>query len=122
MPVDFLTLQQELQYGRYREEPSQAQLARYFHLDDFDQAFLARHKGPHNRLGLALQLTTVRFLGTFVSDFEEIPQSVIFYVGSQLSLLEHLAKLPAYFKGRWHWEHPDERGTLLALVNRALAS
>ena len=23
---------------------------------------------------------------------------------------------------RWHWEHPDERGTLLALVNRALAS
>jgi hypothetical protein len=86
MPVEFLTDDEAAAYGRYAEPPSRADLERVFFLDDEDRAQVAQRRGQHMRLGFALQLVTVRWLGTFLEDPVDVPGVVLEFVAEQLEV------------------------------------
>lgn len=94
---DFLTAQQIELYGRFGAPPSGAELERFFFLDDEDRKLTARRRDPVTRLGFALQLTTVRFLGTFLADPIDVPSVVVEYLAGQLDI-EDASCVKGYLK------------------------
>src|SRR5689334_11207673 len=108
MPVDFLTDEQEARYGRYPAEPTAVHLARYCHLDDADRAVVAERRGEPMRLGFAVQMVTVRFLGTFLADPTEVPPAVVAAVGAQLGITDTACLARYLEQPATHREHARE--------------
>lgn len=104
MPTRHLSEAQRRQYGRFPASLAPDQLARYFHLDTADREIIAQLRGAHNRLGFAIQLGSVRFLGTFPETFADIPHSVIQDVARQLDEAPSMAA-GFYQGGRQRWRH-----------------
>ena len=88
MPVSFLSTTQRERYGLYPESLTNDELARYFHLDDDDREWIAAKRRDSSRLGYALQLATVRFLGTFLEDPMAVPEVVLHTLSTQLGIAD----------------------------------
>ncbi|MCX4395102.1 DUF4158 domain-containing protein [Streptomyces sp. NBC_00053] len=75
------------QHGHYGSLlPACAELERFFFLDDADREKVQAKRRAHNRLGFAVQLTTVRFLGRFMPDPRQVPHEVAEYLAEQLGI------------------------------------
>jgi hypothetical protein len=95
MPVEFLTDEEVSAYGRFNGPPSRVELERSFLLNDRDRELVRQRRRPHTRLGFALQLGTVRFLGTFLSNPLDVPAEIVAYQARQLGI-EDVSCLGAY--------------------------
>jgi uncharacterized protein DUF4158 len=107
MPVSFLTVEQERRYGRFNGAPTLEQLDRYFHLDDADLAMIGRRRWDHMRLGFAVQLGTVRFLGAFLADPTEVPAEVATTLAQRIGIADP-GCLVRYRDRKARWQHASE--------------
>lgn len=88
MPVEFLSDEQAAVYGRFIGAPTQEQLERFFLFDDADRERVSRRRQEATALGFAVQLGTVRFLGTFLDDPVDVPWAVVAFVAGQLGIAD----------------------------------
>ncbi|GGV00544.1 hypothetical protein GCM10010211_79780 [Streptomyces albospinus] len=113
MPVEFLTDEQAAGYAAFRGAPSRSELERFFFLDDADRELVESKRRAHNRLGFAVQLTTVRFLGVFPEDAAGVPVEVVDYLAGQLGIVDSTV-LEAYGeREKTRFEHMWELRRLL---------
>ncbi len=96
MPVEFLTDDEAAAYGLYAGTPSQADLDRVFFLDDDDLKLVGKHRGEHMMAGFALQLVTVRWLGTILEDPLDVPGGVLDFVAGQQLGMANPSKVKRY--------------------------
>ena len=104
MPVDVLSPAQEARYAAFPEPLTADLLARHAFLDAADRAVLASLRGDHTRLGYAVQLATVRCLGTFRDTPTDVPPALVSTLAQQLAITptDHL---PRYQGSRMRWLH-----------------
>ena len=79
MPTQFLSDKQARRYGSFHGDPSAEQLSRFFSFGPAEQEDIDRHSDDRARLGYAVQLGCVRFLGCF-PDLAATPASVVSHV------------------------------------------
>lgn len=96
-------------FGRYGGPPTRAELDRMFYLDDEDLRLISKRRGDHMRLGFSLQLTTVRYLGTFLVDPLDVPPLVTGHLARQLGIGVPISPVPASAPGQLGSPHPALR-------------
>jgi TnpA family transposase len=84
MPVGFLTQADKERFNRFPETIPHDDLVAFFLLTERDLAEVQQCREEHTRLGFALQLCTLRFLGFIPDDLSSTPTVVVEFVAEQL--------------------------------------
>ena len=98
MPVDFLTEAERERWQRFPDTVPQDDLFVFFQLSDEDKGEVRRQRDSQNRLGYALQLCILRYLGFVPDHLQAIPPEVIAFVADQLEIDPRV--LPLYANRR----------------------
>lgn len=96
-----------MEYGRFGVL-SQVDLERFFYLDDADRKLIAERRRNSNRLGFALQLVTVRYLGMFLPDPLDVPAEVVAYLAEQLDIADPTCVKSYTERKQTRYDHQDE--------------
>jgi TnpA family transposase len=73
-------------YGQYNDTLTPEQLQTFFTLDQYDLELIKRSRSDHTQLGIAIQICTLKFLGTFLPKPTIVPEVVIQKLSEQLGL------------------------------------
>lgn len=94
-------------YGQFSCQLSADELAGCFCFSDDDQRQIARRRRDVNRLGFAVQLGTVRYLGRFLENPAEAPEQVVHWTAREIGVAPS-TDLAGYGEGDWRWAHQAE--------------
>lgn len=113
MGFEFLTDDHLGQYGKYRGEPTAKQFQDYFLLDIAALKRIAELRHDYTRLGFAVQLCTLKFLGTFLTDPLDVPEGVLRTLAVQLGLSRSLQVSRYLDRQKTRFKHQQEIRVLL---------
>ena len=86
MPRRFLSQVERERLIRFPDEVTETDCIVYFTLTPADKEFISNRRGEENRLGTALLLCSLRYLGYFPADVRRTPEHVVIFVAKQLQL------------------------------------
>jgi TnpA family transposase len=85
MPARWLTESEQNRLTRFPETVSETDLVTFFTLTKDDRREIGKLRGDSNRIGFALQLCALRYLGFIPDDLSAIPFDVVDFLANQLS-------------------------------------
>jgi len=86
MPVQLFTEAERARRNRFPEVIVYEDLVTFFTLSEHDLERMPRSSAPHNRLGYALQLCALRFMGFVPDDLGTTPPEAVAFVAQQLAV------------------------------------
>ena len=86
MPVQLLSAAERDRANRFPTALTYEDLVTFFTLSEADQEQIPVHAGPHARLGFALELCALRFMGFIPHDLTGTPPEAVAFVARQLAV------------------------------------
>jgi len=86
MPIGFLSPADRDRLSRFPAQIPDDDLRAFFLLSDADQQVINHQREAHTRLGFALQLCALRYLGFAPDDLSTTPEEAVGYVAGQLGV------------------------------------
>ncbi len=104
---ELLTPEERLKYLQISSDLSEWELGTYFTFTQRDLEIIRRRRRDYNRLGFAVQLCVLRYLGRTLSDIKEVPIQVLRYIAKQINI--DVAAFASYSEREaTKYEHLDE--------------
>jgi TnpA family transposase len=86
MPIGFLTRTERERLNRFPAQIPDEDLRIFFLLSGADQTVINKQREAHTRLGFAMQLCALRYLGFAPDDLNTAPWDAVVYVAQQLAV------------------------------------
>ena len=94
MPVQFLTDEERERLSNFPEQIEEEDIIAFFTLSASDMKEIHKQRGERNKLGYAIQLCALRYMGFSPDSVADAPPGVTEYVAKQLHLSPE--SLPEY--------------------------